>query len=136
MRTAKYFLFGVLYGLFLKWVFDQVYRNNHPTRTLAVDLILKDEIELFDEPVIVESKPAPQKATRAATKPASRKDDLKKIKGVGPAMEKKLNAAGIHTFDQFTRLSVKELQAIVGTSKRIAENANDMIAQAKKLKKG
>jgi len=136
MRTAKYFLFGMLYGLFLKWVFDQVYRNNNRARVIAGDLVLKDEIELFDEPVIIESKPVQQKASLAATKPASRKDDLKKIKGVGPAMEKKLNAAGIHTFEQFSRLSLKELQSIAGTSKRIAEHANDMIAQARKLKKG
>ncbi len=42
--------------------------------------------------------PAPKKASSATTK----KDDLKKLSGVGPVLEKKLHAAGITSFAQIS----------------------------------
>ena len=47
-------------------------------------------------PKKAEAKPAPAKKA-AATAPA---DDLKQLSGVGPALAKKLNAAGVTTFAQ------------------------------------
>jgi predicted flap endonuclease-1-like 5' DNA nuclease len=61
------------------------------------------------------------------------RDDLKLIKGVGPRIEKKLNDAGIYTFDQMSRLTAAELQAILGASNRIAQNSDNLISQAKKF---
>ncbi len=54
------------------------------------------------------------------------------IKGVGPALEKKLNEAGILTFEALAGLSVKELERILGNARRLAQEG-DLIAQAKKL---
>ncbi len=136
MRSLKYFLLGVLYGLFLKMIIDRIYANND-LRTIAKEnRQLKTHIKLLQSSTRLEPTPLKQTTVRASEKSDSRSDDLKKIKGVGPAMEKKLNAAGVNTFTQFGRLSVKELQAIAGTSKRIAESAKEMIAEAKKLAKG
>jgi predicted flap endonuclease-1-like 5' DNA nuclease len=64
---------------------------------------------------------------------SSRKDDLKLIKGVGPKMEEKLNKAGVTTFDQMSRLTATELQAILGISKRVVQNTDNLISQAKKF---
>ncbi|MEM6684335.1 MAG: hypothetical protein AAF617_00955 [Bacteroidota bacterium] len=43
---------------------------------------------------------------------ASQKDDLKRIKGVGPFIEEKLNAIGIYTFDQISKFSVEDMQTV------------------------
>ncbi len=47
-----------------------------------------------------EKKAAPKKAEKAAAAPAAGADDLKKLSGVGPALEKKLHAAGVTTYAQ------------------------------------
>ena len=37
--------------------------------------------------------------------PPSEKDDLQKIKGIGPFIEQKLNALGIYTFTQLSKMT-------------------------------
>jgi len=58
---------------------------------------------------------------------------LKIIKGIGPAIEKKLNNTGIQTFDALARLSVEELENILGSTKRLVQDEGGLIAQAQKL---
>lgn len=41
---------------------------------------------------------------------AAEKDDLKKISGVGPVIEGKLNSIGIYTFDQISRFTDTDIQ--------------------------
>ncbi|HHS96187.1 MAG TPA: hypothetical protein ENJ45_06310 [Phaeodactylibacter sp.] len=41
------------------------------------------------------------------------KDDLKKINGVGPFIEKKLNALGIYKFEQIAKLNDQDIQKII-----------------------
>ncbi|WP_298519052.1 hypothetical protein [uncultured Kordia sp.] len=43
---------------------------------------------------------------------ASEKDDLKRIKGVGPFIEEKLNTIGIYTFDQISKFTPEDMQAV------------------------
>lgn len=43
---------------------------------------------------------------------ASQKDDLKRIKGVGPFIEKKLNTIGIFTFDQISKFTSEDMQTV------------------------
>ncbi len=43
---------------------------------------------------------------------ASQKDDLKRISGVGPFIEKKLNSIGIYTFDQVSRFTKKDIDDV------------------------
>ena len=63
-------------------------------------------------------------------------DDLKKISGVGPAMEKKLNAAGIFHFWQVADLNktqAQELDDEAGLGGRIERD--EWVKQAKQLAK-
>ncbi|MGR3634903.1 MAG: 50S ribosomal protein L21 [Shimia sp.] len=53
-------------------------------------------------------KAAPKKAEAAAEAPAGA-DDLKKLSGVGPALEKKLLAAGVTTFAQIAAWSEADI---------------------------
>jgi predicted flap endonuclease-1-like 5' DNA nuclease len=41
-------------------------------------------------------------------------DDLKRIKGIGPAIEKTLNRLGIYRFDQLAALSPAEVNRVAG----------------------
>jgi len=75
------------------------------------------------EPVAVEAKPLSKEEKKKAeldrvkersktidfnvlgTADASEKDDLQAIKGVGPFIEEKLNALGIYTFSQVSKMN-------------------------------
>lgn len=42
----------------------------------------------------------------------SQKDDLKKISGIGPFIEKKLNSIGIYTFSQISRFTDDDIETV------------------------
>lgn len=83
---------------------------------------------------------APAKAKPAAKKAAPKtteKDDLKKISGVGPKLEEKLNALGITTFSEiakFTKKRIEEVDTELNFKGRIERD--DWKAQAKILAAG
>ncbi|MEM9971236.1 MAG: 50S ribosomal protein L21 [Pseudomonadota bacterium] len=58
-----------------------------------------------------EAKPEPKKEApkKAAPKAESGADDLKKLSGVGPALEKKLHEAGVTTFAQIAAWSAEDI---------------------------
>ena len=76
------------------------------------------------KPVKKEAKPVkevkPEKEAKAKkSAPAKEKkvtttvsDDLKQLSGVGPALEKKLHAAGVTSFEQIAAWSAKDVEAI------------------------
>lgn len=57
-------------------------------------------------------KKAPKPAAAAPAAPAGGADDLKLISGVGPALEKKLNDAGITRFEQIANMSAADIETI------------------------
>jgi molybdopterin-containing oxidoreductase family membrane subunit len=62
-------------------------------------------------------------------------DDLKKVKGIGPKMEKTLNQIGIFTFAQVSRMTNREynlLDSITGSFPGRAQR-DDWAGQAKEL---
>ena len=66
---------------------------------------------------------------------AANRDDLKKIKGVGPAIEKTLNELGIFRFDQIAEMSEYDIDRVArrlkGFHSRIYRE--DWIGQAREL---
>ncbi len=60
------------------------------------------------------AKAAPKEAgvKKAAPKKAAAADDLKKLSGVGPALEKKLNEAGVTTFAQIAGWKAADIAAM------------------------
>lgn len=76
------------------------------------------------------------KAEAAAAADAPAGDNLKKLTGVGPALEKKLNGAGITTFAQIAALSdadIARLEEELGLAGRFAKDG--WVDQAKELAK-
>lgn len=71
------------------------------------------------------------------TAPEGEKDDLKKISGVGPKLEEKLNNLGITTYAQvaaFTAEDIERVDAVLNFKGRIERE--DWVAQAKTLSAG
>ncbi|HNL06869.1 MAG TPA: helix-hairpin-helix domain-containing protein [Chitinophagales bacterium] len=57
--------------------------------------------------------PAKKVATVKATAPAAENDNYQKIEGIGPAIERLLHEAGLHTFQDLANASVERLEAIL-----------------------
>jgi len=142
MRAFKVFIFGLLYGWFLKVAFDRIYRQNEREDLRNENASLKEyvrSLEMQLQPKSLESKSVQRTAAQGRSWPVEalapakpEQDDLKVIKGIGPAIEKKLNKAGIHTFAALSRLSVPALEEILGSTRRLVQE-KDLIKQAKKL---
>ena len=83
------------------------------------------------------AKAAPESEGTDAPAKAAQKDDLKKLAGLGPALEKKLNGAGITTFAQIAAwnaddvVEIDERLALKGRVER-----DDWVGQAKALMSG
>jgi predicted flap endonuclease-1-like 5' DNA nuclease len=148
MRAIRVFILGVFFGVYLKWIIDEIYTRDNLRMIAKENMRLRDRLQHMEGAQSLERKsvqparPTPQPDQRpvptATPKPARRaststRDDLKKIKGIGPVMEKKLNAAGVTTYEQFARLTTQQLQNILGISKRVQQSADNLISQAKKL---
>ena len=81
-----------------------------------------------------EKKSAPVKEKKTTT---SVSDDLKQLSGVGPALEKKLHAAGVKSFEQIAAWSVKDIEVInekISSKGRVEKEG--WIDQAKEKLKG
>ncbi|WP_068311562.1 50S ribosomal protein L21 [Polycladidibacter hongkongensis] len=80
------------------------------------------------------AKPAKKAAAKKAEAAPAGADDLKKLNGLGPAIEKKLNAAGLTTYAQVAALSaddiarIEEEQGLKGRFER-----DNWVEQAKEL---
>ncbi|HET6596684.1 MAG TPA: helix-hairpin-helix domain-containing protein [Anaerolineales bacterium] len=154
MRAFKVFIFGLLYGWFFKIAFDRIYRGNEIDDVRNENASLRDYIRSLEmqlQPKSLETKslqrttpeapraeiPAERQETSAPalTQETSEKDDLKVIKGIGPAIERKLNSAGIHSFAALSQLSAADLENILGNQVKRLQDENDLIRQAKRLAK-
>jgi len=148
MRAFKVFIFGLLYGWFFKVAFDRIYHQNEMEDLRNENASLQEyirslEMQLQSRSLETRSaqmeRSAPQAipvqapAAPAPATSASGKDDLKAIKGIGPAIERKLNGAGIQTFAALAGLTKKDLENILGSQIKRLQDENDLIAQAKKL---
>ena len=150
MRALKVFIFGLLYGWVLKIAFDRIYHRNELEDIQNENAALRDyvrSLEIQLQPKSLETKSvqrsapqtrpaeAPVETLESAAQTSSERDDLKVIKGIGPAIEKKLNNAGIHTFAQLSQLKPQDLENILGNQVKRLQDEGDLIAQAKSLAK-
>jgi predicted flap endonuclease-1-like 5' DNA nuclease len=123
VNTLFTFILGVLVGWLIEWLIDYFYwRRRYGTR----------EARHTPAPALAD------RVSRAASgepRPAVEviPDDLKVIKGIGPVIERKLNGAGVHTFEQLGGLTVGDLRRILGnTIERLADEES-LLEQARDL---
>ncbi|MFL1895512.1 hypothetical protein ACJRPK_07405 [Aquimarina sp. 2-A2] len=127
-------LFAFVLGWFLsKWVNNSKYkRTERQKEALRVQTPIANTTFTSNDPAITETPASNIKAVKTrdrngvpaeAKKPTlnfdnfgkadpSQKDNLKLISGVGPFIEGKLNSIGIYTFDQISKFSKEDIDAV------------------------
>lgn len=104
----------------------------------AVAEQLESDVDVDDEADVVETEEAETSAEVAALPdhgPGTLRDDLKLIKGIGPAIEKTLNELGIRRFDQIVEMSEYDIDRVAQRLKgfRTRIYREDWIGQARDL---
>ena len=142
MRAFKVFMFGLLYGWFIKIAFDRIYRENEMQDILNENRSLREYIHSLErqlesrsvQQIDLQAEPKAAAAASPATAAStSEKDNLKIIKGIGPAIERKLNNAGVYTFAALAELTREELENILGSQVKRLQDENNLIKQAQRL---
>jgi predicted flap endonuclease-1-like 5' DNA nuclease len=122
---------------------DYLVRGLEPGQTVSANY----EVTAAAAAVPAAAKPAPKAETqkpkaksqkpKAAPEPPAKPDDLKTVEGIGPKMEKALNAAGILTFAQLAAASEDQLRdAIQASGLRFAPSMPTWARQARFLAEG
>lgn len=117
------FILGLLIGWLIEWLIDYFYwRRRSPQR----EVMHTQQVAAPSQTPSVEM---------LEPKPAEKviPDDLKIIKGIGPVIERKLNEAGIYTFEQLGNLSVADLRRILGDVIERLSDEESLLRQARHL---
>jgi large subunit ribosomal protein L21 len=137
MGAIASIVLGLLVGWLIEWVIDWFYWRGR-MRPVAEEnaRLAQDNADLKERIASLETKVS-KRSQLAKTRPTSereRKDNLQAIKGVGPVISKRLNEAGIYTFEELAQLTPEELQEIIGPlSKRFFPKQESILTQAKEF---
>ena len=121
MNPVFTFFLGLLIGWLIEWLIDYFYwrRRYAPSPEPAVGRSVS------------ESRIAPVAAPESPAKIVP--DDLKVINGIGAVIERKLNDAGIYTFEQLGNLTSADLRRILGSAIERLANEVSLLQQARDL---
>lgn len=149
MQTLFWIIAAFILGLIVGWWLSGRCKCEQQEARPVVEEA-KPEPELYSEPEPElkpepepEPKPQVESVAAAVAAPLSfasssdAKDDLKRIKGIGAVIEKKLNALEIYTFAQiseFTEESISHVEEHLSFPGRITRE--NWVAQAKSLAAG
>lgn len=112
-------------------VIEEVVKKTKKAAPKKEDAPVKAEVSA---PVAEEAKTEAPKKAKA--KKEAKGDDLKKVNGIGPAFEKRLNSMGIYTYADLAGLTLKKaekLEAEHGDAMTSPEQWGEWIEQAKEL---
>jgi predicted flap endonuclease-1-like 5' DNA nuclease len=112
MNPVFTFILGLLIGWLIEWLIDYFYWRRRYDQRESVSIVDKASLRRASSPADVKS-PFPAKVVP---------DDLKVIKGIGTVIERKLNEAGINTYEELGNLTPSGLRRILGnTIERLAD---------------
>ena len=139
MKAMGAFLLGLITGWLVKTMVADADLRHRIQAFVNENSFLRDRIrslELQTKPKSLETKSVARPATQSVEPSGriqtnKRKDDLKLINGIGPALEKRLNDTGVYTFADLVQLTPEELEARLGNPRRVA--TADLIEQAREL---
>src|SRR6185503_20512291 len=118
MGVIASIVLGLLIGWLVEWVIDWFYWRGRMRPVVQENARLaQDNADLKERVASLEMKVG-RKSQLAKTRPTSdraKKDNLQAIKGVGPVISKRLNQAGIYTFEELSQLNANELEEIMGS---------------------
>ena len=128
MNVIALFVLGLFIGWLVEWVIDWYYWRGRMDRVARENTTLKGRITSLE----TERNQSFQPDKGIALTNKAGKDNLEAIKGIGPVFARRLRKAGIHTFDQLSRLTRGQLGEILGNRyKRLFSNQEVILAQAK-----
>jgi len=144
MNVIAALVLGLLIGWLVEWVIDWFYWRGRirplaeeNTNLEAENANLKTENENLKERITAIETKINKKSQLSKTKPIRDRagmDNLQAIRGVGPVISKRLNEAGIYTFEELAQLTSEELEEILGSLiKKFFPGEEKMIAQAKEF---
>jgi len=116
MNIAIALTLGVLIGWLIEWVIDWFYwRRPRP-----------------EQQTQSATTPVPTQRIRYKTPPDD-VDDLKKLKGVGPVIAKRLNQAGIYQYRQIADMTLDEFEEALGDLLQRFINERAILRHAREL---
>jgi predicted flap endonuclease-1-like 5' DNA nuclease len=135
MSVLAAFVLGLLIGWLVEWVIDWLYWRPKRVTTAAT------QPETRTEAIPVTANTAEIDALRTENARLKSQiegfpvapDDLKVITGVGPEIERRLNAAGIVSYGQLAELTPTDLERILGDSITNLSDEQDLLNQARRL---
>ncbi|MFT3891541.1 MAG: hypothetical protein QM730_07915 [Anaerolineales bacterium] len=125
MSPVFTFVLGLLIGWLIEWLIDYFYWRRRYTERETRSNATAVQVERNRPSVMPDIDPQP--VVQAAP------DDLKIIKGIGTVIERKLNEAGIYTFEQLGNLTPADLRRILGTAIERLANEESLLQQARDL---
>ena len=127
MKAVKVFVLGFVLGLLYKWIVDKVYTD------VEINMIATEDPLDMDYSKLLETKEQLM-ADVTPVRPTTKNEILEVLKGIGPSSVKRLNKAGVHTFDELAQLEPEDLRNILGNVlKRAGIAESQVIAEAKKF---
>lgn len=128
MNVIALFVLGLFIGWLVEWVIDWYYWRGRMDRVARENTTLKGRITSLE----TERNQSFQPDKGIALTNKAGKDNLEAIKGIGPVFARRLREAGIHTFEQLSRLTRGQLGEILGDRyERLFSNQENILAQAK-----
>jgi predicted flap endonuclease-1-like 5' DNA nuclease len=119
MNPIFTFVLGLLIGWLIEWLIDYFYwRRRHGEQ---------------EAPSRIELESGRRRAEADVRPVQVVPDDLKVIRGIGPVIERKLNDAGIHTFEQLGNLTAAGLRRILGNTIERLSDEEALLRQARDL---
>lgn len=130
MNVLAVLVLGLLIGWLVEWTIDWFYWRNRFRPVAEENASLKNRITSLEAE---RNKKWPSKKSRLLTDEAGN-DNLQAIKGIGPAFSKRLNEAGITTFEQLATLTSQEVEETLGALyKRFFSKQESIRAQAREF---
>jgi predicted flap endonuclease-1-like 5' DNA nuclease len=125
MNPLFTFILGLLVGWLIEWLIDFFYWRTRYAEKETVDTYSDQTASTARTSLVgkMESQPV------ARVIP----DDLKIIKGIGKVIERKLNDAGVYTFEQLGDLTAADLRSILGNAIERLANEESLLLQARDL---
>jgi predicted flap endonuclease-1-like 5' DNA nuclease len=136
------FLVGLLIGWLVEWVIDWLYyrrksKKDKEVLQSEIDRLMKDNATLQTQVAEMQDQTLITKSAFADVVAEAEKDevrdDLTRIKGIGPVIAQKLNDAGINTFSELGALTPAQFEEIVGDDVKLLADEEEIIMRTNVL---
>lgn len=142
---------GLLIGWFVEWIVDVIYWRRRFKEMKLIELrglqreaelqkeldwLKQESTRLLERNKFLEKRPTGESKTAPKIEEPivpTTPDNLQKIKGIGPVISKKLNEAGVFTYEQLAEQTPDTLRKMLGSMIERLADEGVLIEQAHQL---